>query len=47
MATNGDFMIRRISAHVMNIFTTKISISDGSFFPIFYIANTNNGFRLS
>ena len=32
----------------MNIFHhKKISISDGCILPIFFIANTNNDFRLS
>ena len=31
----------------MNIFTKKKSISNGSILPIFYTANTNDGFRLS
>ena len=40
-------MIRRISAHVMNIFT-KINFNfEWLYLADFSIANTNNGFHLS
>ena len=43
---NGDF-IRRISAHVINIFMKTVSILNGLVSPVVYIGNTDNGYHLS
>ena len=40
-------MRRRISAHFMNIFMKKISISNGLISLVVYIGNTKNGYHLS
>ena len=42
-----DFMRRRISAHVMNIFMKTVSISNGLISRVIYIGNTKNGYHLS
>ena len=42
-----DFMRRRISARVMNIFMKTVSISNGLISRVVYIGNTKNGYHLS
>ena len=44
---NEDFMRKRISAHVMNIFMKIVSILNGLVSPIVYIGNTKNVYHLS
>ena len=44
---NEDFMRRRISARVINIFMKTVSISNGLISPVVYIGNTKNGYHLS
>ena len=44
---NVDFIRRRISAHVINIFMKTVSILNGLISPVVYIGNTGNGYHLS
>ena len=44
---NGDFMIGRISAPVINIFMKTVSISNGLISPVVYIGNTKNVYHFS
>ena len=44
---NEDFMRRRISAHVMNIFMKIVSILNGLVSPIVNFGNTKNGYHLA
>ena len=44
---NEDFIRRRISARVINIFMKTVSISNGLISPVVYIGNTKNGYHLS
>ena len=44
---NEDFMRRRISARVINIFMKSVSISNSFISPVVYIGNTKYGYQLS
>ena len=44
---NEDFIRRRISARLINIFMKTVSISNGLISPVVYIGNTKNGYHLS